>query len=238
MAGQKQLNLLGKTIDLQVAASDVAFDDTSGVVSLDTSFLIEGAESGPGYIYTDNGIPTMTPGSGLEMGIADDFANEALAQATALGLLNINMPEQGGSFDSLNLSATVPPMISADANDGKMKLVLGDMKLTFMQGGTAVGEAFLNATVDLQIAPANNGYGVAIQLGTPNINVDIGDDIPNATRLEDADLTKAVQLSLGAQIASVSALLGGIPLPTVANITMTNVSMGADDGYVMVKATL
>ena len=238
MAGPKTLNLLGHSIDLQVAASDVSFDTSSGVVALDTSFLIHGAENSPGFIFTDNATPNMQPGNGIQMGIADDFANEALAQATALNLLNLSMPVAGGTFDSIQLSATVAPMISANASDGTMKLVLGDMKLQFMQGGTAVGLAYLNATVDLAIAPANNGYGVAIQLGTPVINVDVSDDIANATHLEDADLAKAVQLSLGAQIASVSALLGGIPLPTIANITMTNVSMGADNGYVMVKATL
>ena len=62
--------------------------------------------------------------------------------------------------------------------------------------------------------------------------------IDNATRLDDKDLANAVQLSLNAQIASVSALLGAIPLPQVAGITLTNVSVGADNGYVMVKATL
>ena len=238
MAGQQQLNLLGQTVDFAVAPSNVEFDPTSGIVSLDTSFLIHGAENSPGYIFTDNGNPTMDPGQGLELGIADDFANEALAQATALNLLDLSMPVNGGTFDSIQLSATIPPMISANSPDGKMKLILGDMKLEFLQGGNVVGQAYLNASVDHAIAPANNGYAVAIQLGTPNIAIDVDDSIPNATHLEDADLSKAVQLSLGSQIATVSALLGGIPLPSVANITLTNVSVDGNQGYVMVKASL
>ena len=180
----------------------------------------------------------MDPGQGLELGLAGDLANEALAEFTSLGMLSLSMPTNGGTFDNINISMTSPPMISADPADGKMRLFLGDMKMEFTLVGTPVADAYLNAKVDLSIATANNGYGVAVQLGTPDINVDIGTDIPNATHLEDADLSKAVQLSLGSQIASVSALLGGIPLPQVAGLVLTNVSVVADDGYVMVQATL
>jgi hypothetical protein len=43
---------------------------------------------------------------------------------------------------------------------------------------------------------------------------------------------------LSAQIASISKLLAGIPLPQVAGLQMRNLSVGADDGYVMVKGQL
>jgi 5-oxopent-3-ene-1,2,5-tricarboxylate decarboxylase/2-hydroxyhepta-2,4-diene-1,7-dioate isomerase len=43
---------------------------------------------------------------------------------------------------------------------------------------------------------------------------------------------------VGGQIASVSKLLAGIPLPQVAGLQMRNLSVSADDGYVMVKGEL
>ena len=141
LAGPKQLNLLGKTIDITVAPTDLSFDAAGAVVALSTSFMIEGAEKSPGFIYTDNGTPTMTPGDGLTMGMADDLANEALAELTALDLLTISMPTPGGSFDNINLSMTTPPMISADPADGKMRLFLGDMKMEFTLIGHPVAVA-------------------------------------------------------------------------------------------------
>lgn len=238
LAGPKQVNVLGQTVDIAVTPTDLSFDATGGVVALSTSFMIEGAENSPGFIYTNNGAPAEMPGDGLVLGLADDLANEALAEFTALGMLKLSMPTQGGSFDNINIDVTQPPMISADPADGKMRLFLGDMKLTFTNQGTPVADAYLNAKVDLAIASVDNGNAVAVQLGTPDIQVDVANDIPNATHLEDEDLSSAVKLSLGSQIGSVSALLQGIPLPSVAGLQLSNVSVMADDGYVMVAATL
>jgi hypothetical protein len=238
LAGPKQVMVLGQTVDIAVTPTNLTFDSTGGTVGLSTSLMIEGAENSPGYIFTNNGTPAEMPGQGLTLGLADDLANEALAEFTALGMLKLSMPTNGGAFDSISIDMTTPPMISADPADGEMRLFLGDMKLTFTNAGTPVADAYMNAKVDLKIASVDNGNAVAVQLGTPTLNVDVGNDIPNATHLEDADLSTAVQLSLGSQIASVSALLAGIPLPSVAGLHLSNVSVLSDSGYVMVNATL
>ncbi|HUJ57801.1 MAG TPA: hypothetical protein VLX92_04900 [Kofleriaceae bacterium] len=238
LAGPQQLSLLGQTIDVQVAPSDVEFSDAGGTIVLDTSFLIQAAKNSKGFVSTQDGTPNMNPGMGMQLGIADNLANDMLAQVTSLGLLDISMPTNGGTFDSAAMSATSPPMISAAAADGKMQLVLPDMKVTFTQQGVPVASAALNATVDLQIASVNNGYGVAIQLGTPTIDIDTTNDIPNDTKFTNDDLSKAVTLALSGQIASISALLGSIPLPSVEGLQLTNVSVGADSGYVMLSGTL
>jgi len=235
LTGPQKLNVLGKTIDLQVAPSAVSFDPTGGLVVLDTKFLIEGAENSPGFIYTDNGMPTLDPGNGFQLGIADDLANEMLAQLNALNMLNLSMPAEGGTFDATDMAMTVPPMISADAADGNMRLVLGDMMMTFKQQGKVVGHAAVNAQIDLKIDSANNGYGIAINLGSPKFDVDVIDDGTNLTHFSNEDLGTAVELCVTGQIASISKLLGSVPLPAVAGLQMTNLSVGSDDGYVMVK---
>jgi hypothetical protein len=63
-------------------------------------------------------------------------------------------------------------------------------------------------------------------------------DIANETRFSNADLSEAVKLCLDNQIASVSVLLGGIPLPSMAGLTMKDVSVSADNGYVMLRGSL
>jgi hypothetical protein len=119
-----------------------------------------------------------------------------------------------------------------------MRLILPDMKVIFTQGGSPVASGALNAKIDLDVAPSNNGYTVAIQLGKPDLSIDVTDDIPNETRFADKDLSTAVELALGSQIASISALLGAVPLPQVAGLQMKNLSVGGDSGYVMVKGDL
>ena len=235
LAGPQTLDVMGKQLTVEVDPTLIAFDPTGAYVELDTKMLIAGSESSPGFIYTSNGVPAMDPGNGMVLGLADDLANEVMAEASAIGLLNLSMPAAGGTFDNSAIQMTLPPMISADPADGKMKVILGDMIATYTSGGQPVAKAAINASVELKIEPASNGYGVALQLGTPTIHATVLDDIANVSRFSDADLAHATEASLGAQIAAISKLLTGIPLPAVAGVQMRNLSVGSDDGYVMMK---
>lgn len=239
LGGPKQLEVLGKTITVQVSPSEIIFDADGGLVTLDMKMLIAGTENSKGFIFTDNGYPSMDPGTGMAIGLADDLANSMLSQVVATGLLNITMPKHGGSFDASQIAPTSPPMISADPASGMMRVVLPDMMTTFTQQGRPVGKAAINATLELKVTPSNSGYGVAIELGKPTIYANVLDDIPNETMLTDADLGAAVEIGLNSQIASISALLGSIPLPAMpAGLTMKNMSVTSDDGYVMMRGTL
>jgi hypothetical protein len=239
LAGPKTLMALGKTITVEVDPSDITFDAEGGLVSLDMKMLIGGTENSKGFIFTDNGYPSLDPGDGMMLGLADDLANSMLSQLVATGLLEIQMPAHGGTFDGTSISMTSPPMVSADPANGMMHVVLPDMMSTFTLQGRPVGKAAINATLDLKITPSNNGYGIAIELGEPEIHANVVDDIPNETLLADADLGKAVELALDAQIASISALLGSIPLPTLpGGLQMKNMSVSSDDGYVIMAGTV
>jgi hypothetical protein len=239
LGGPKQLNVLGKTIDVEVVPSDITFTSSGGLVVLNTKMLIEGTENSKGFIFTDNGMPNMDPGQGMQIGLADDLANELLSQVVSTGLLTLDMPAQGGTFDTAHLEMTSPPMISADPADGQMRLILPDMMATFLYQGAPVGKAAINAKVELKIVPASgNDYAIALQLGKPEIEVDTLDDVTNQTRFTDDDLETAVKLSLDSQIASISALLGSIPIPSMMGLQMKDLSLTSDDGYVMMQGTL
>ena len=234
LGGPQTLNVLGKTLTVQVSPSAITFTPAGGLVTLDMSMLIDGAQGSKGYVYTDNGMPSMDPGQGIQLGIADDLANEMLSQFVAIGMLNLSMPANAGTFDNTAVAMTSPPMISADPSDGKMRLYLPDMTATFSLLGTPVGKAAINVKLDIQAVPANGGFGVGLQLnGTPDINVDVLNDIANETKFSNDDLSKAITLCLDNQIVSLSALLAGIPLPSMAGLTMKDLSVGeADyDGY-------
>jgi hypothetical protein len=197
--------------------------------------LLAGGQASPGFIYTDNGAPSLDPGHGFQIGLADDLANEMLAEAQAAGMLDLALPEAGGTFDTAQLHMTLPPTISADATDGELRLVLGDMIMTFTSHGTPVARAALNATVDLKISALTNGTSVAVQLGTPDIHVDLLDDIENRSGLPDKSLSNATAAGLGAQLGAISKLLVAIPVPAIAGLQVRDLSIGSDNGYVMVK---
>ena len=197
--------------------------------------LIAGGESSPGFIYTPNGAPSMDPGHGFQLGLADDLANELLAEATAAGMLDLSLPESVGAFDTAQIHMTLAPMISADATDGQLHLVLGDMLATFTNHGKPVAKAAISATLDLQVTPLPNGTSVAVQLGTPQIHVDAVDDVANVTGLGDKELASATAAVLGSQIESISKLLVAIPIPAVAGLQVRDLSISSDSGYVMVK---
>ncbi|MCX5741738.1 MAG: hypothetical protein NT062_04465 [Proteobacteria bacterium] len=238
LGGPKQLAVMGKTIDMQVVPADIVFDPTGGLVTLDTSILIGGAEGSQGYVFTDNSTPAMDPAHGFQIGLADDLANEMMSQFNAIGMMNISQPTEGGSFDTTTMKMTLPPVISADPADGKLRVILGDVEATFTSNGAPVGRAAVNAKLDVKIVPAASGYGVAIELGKPDLDVDVvEDDIVNNTRFTNKDLARAVEVSMANQVETISKLLTSIPLPQVAGLQMKNMSMSSDAGYVMVKGT-
>jgi hypothetical protein len=238
LGGPQRLDVLGNTLDMQVAPAAVSLTPRGALVTLDMKALLAGSQSSPGFIFTDNGMPSIDPGRGFQLGLADDLANELLAELQAVGLLDLTMPTPTAAFDETRIQMSLPPMISADAASGEMRLVLGDMLATYTRQGTPVAKAAINATVDLKIAPTGGGRLVALQLGAPDIHVTTLDDIANATGLEDKDLATATAASLGAQISAISALLVAIPIPALAGLQVRDLSIGSDEGYVMVSGAL
>jgi hypothetical protein len=238
LAGPQVVDVMGKSLTMEVDPTAIDIDGNGAMISLATKMVIAGSESSPGFIFTDNGLPALDAGNGFALGLADDLANEMFAEVKAIGLLNLSMHADGGTFNETGMEMTLPPLLSADPVDGKMKVVIGDMISTFKHNGTPVARAAINASIDLQIVPASNGYGVAIQLGKPTAHVDVLEDIANASRMTNEDLARATEVCLAAQIEAISKLLVAIPMPAVAGLQMKNVSLGADDGYVMLKGEI
>lgn len=238
LAAPVKLAVLGKQLEVQVTPSTVVFDPAGAVVAMDLKVLLDGGAASPGFVYTANGSPAMDPSDGFQLGIADDLANEMMAEALASGLLDLTLPEPGGAFDAAQIHMTLPPMISASAADGRMHVVLGDMLATYTRAGAPVGKVAINASVDLKIAPVGDGTSVALELGKPEIHVDVLDDVANLTGVNAQDLANASTAVLGVQIDTLSKLLVGIPIPAIAGLQMRDLSIGADDGYVMVHGRL
>jgi hypothetical protein len=232
-----QLSLLGQTIDIQVTPSVVSFDPSGGNIALDMSFLIEGTENSPGFITTPSTTPVLSPGNGLALGLADDLANEALAELTATGLLNLTVPPQGGA--NATLKATSPPMITANGSNGELQLVLPDMLMTISQGSDVTGEAWLNVQADVEITPTpGDATSVQIDLGTPAVAID-PIAAPTGAEAPDLDgLGTVAHTGTTSQLGSITQLLQSIPLPKIAGLQLTNTSVTGDGGYIILQTSL
>jgi hypothetical protein len=234
LSGPQQLAVAGAQLTMQVAPSAISFDPSGALLAIDMKMAIAGSEQSPGFIYVDPGQPALDPAHGFQVGLADNLANELLAELVATGKLELALPVPGGLFDTAQLHMTLPPIVSADS-DGKLRLVLGDAVATFVTGGAPVAKAAINARIDLKVAPSLGGSGVAVQLGTPEVHINVLDDIPNTTGFTDDDLGKAVTAVLGVQLGSITELLGAVPLPAIDGLQIGNLSIDSDSGYVMVR---
>ena len=207
---------------------------------LDMKMIFDCAPSAAaGFTYTTKGMPALSAGDGLGLGIADDLANDALAQLTAQGLLNLNLKQEGSDFTTAKVTATLPPTISADGDDGKLRVIIPDMMVTFLDpAGTPVSRAAVNAIIPLAIKPADGGSSVAIDLGTPSIAIDVLDDLTGITMPPESEFARTITLSTNAQKGSIAETLKSIPLPKLGGITLSDVSVNGANGYVVVKTNL
>jgi hypothetical protein len=238
LAGPQQIGVYGKKLDLQVSPSAIALSPTGALVTMNLTAMLEGSQSSPGYIFTDNGVPAMDASHGFQLGLADDLVNELLAEVHALGVLDLSVQQDFGLFDAAQFRLAMPPMISASTGDGAMRLVIGDLVATFSHRGQIVARAAINAQVDLEIAPAADPRAVALQFGALDLQVNLLDDTPDPDGVSGDDLSGASSTGIGIQLDSLRQLLITLPVPSIAGIQLEQLSIGADSGYVMMSGQI
>jgi len=239
LAGPQRFNVLGKQLDLQASPSAVTFSRAGALVSLNLATKIGGSEASPGYIFTPNGTPTMTVGSGVQVGLADDLVNQLLAQVHAIGLLDLHLKQDFGVFDTADIKLSVPPMISANSPDGALRLVLGDMIASFSDDGKEIIRAAVNAQVDLQVLRGDDAKQIALQFGKVRLFVNTLDTMSSdAVGGDLSDLNGAAAAGIGLQLDSLNQFMITVPLPSVAGLTLDNLALRADSGYVLASGQI
>jgi hypothetical protein len=235
LAGPQRFTIRDQTVELQASPNALTFTNAGALVTINIAAKIDGSETSPGFIFTPNGTPQMAVGTGVQVGLADDLVNEMLAEVHALKMLDIHMPLDLGVFDAADFKLAVPPMISANNADGSMRLVLGDMIASFTDHGKPVLNAAVNAQVDLEILRGSNAKEVAIEFGEIHLFVNVLDDSAMA---DGEDLAGAATVGIGVQLEALSQFLVTLPIPSVAGVTLDNIELRADSGYVLVSGNV
>jgi len=236
LAGPQRFDVLGKKVDLQASPSAITFTRAGALVTINLLAKIEGSESSPGFIFTPNGAPAMTVGNGIQLGLADDLVNELLAEVHALDLLDLRLEQDFGVFDRADIKLTMPPMISA-SSDGALRLVLGDMIASFSKQDKPLISAAINAQVDLEVLRGSKPQEIALQFGKVHLFVNVLDPTSNDPLGSD-DVTGAATAGINLQLDSLKQFLITVPVPSVAGVSLDNLSVRADSGYVMVSGQI
>jgi hypothetical protein len=136
-------------------------------------------------------------------------------------------------------SAMPLPGDSADGTDGKLRVIVPDMMITFLDSaGAPVARAAVNAQIPLALKPADGGASVAIELGQPAIAIDDLDDLSGLTMPPESEFAQTITLGTQSQAGSIQSMLGTIPLPSLGGIQLSDVSVDGGNGYVLVKTNL
>jgi len=234
----KTVDVLGTPVDIRVRPARIDVDIPGALIELDTELRAQGDTGAPGFVYTPNVLPEIGT-RGFELAVADDAANQLLASYWAadgmevgLDLANGSYGEVGRLYDRVELSAKVPPFL--DASDKALRLTVGDLIATFKNGGAVATQVAVNAQVELKVAAGTDG-ALRLDVGQPTIHVDVLDEnVDGANQLSNAQFEAVSSFALSRVVAFGSSALGAVPLPSFGGVSVQDVAIDEQAGYLVV----
>ena len=235
----KTVEVFGKKIDIALSPNRIDFDVVGAVVLLDSELRAQGDQASPGFVYVANTLPAMDKSQGFQLAIADDAANQLLSSLWAAKALEVGLDLKTGSYgevgklyDRVEIAAKVPPYI--DATGDGLKMTIGDLIATFKNGESIATQVAINAQVELKVVAAPDG-GLRLDVGAPTTYVDILDEnIDGTNALSNAQFEAIATFALGRVVAVGSGSVGAIPLPSAGGVSVKNVEVSQQTGYLVV----
>jgi hypothetical protein len=240
----KTVAVLGAMVDVSVTPSSIDFTTDGAIIELDSSLRARGDDQGPGFVMVPNTVPAMDTSHGFQVAVADDAANQLFSSLWAAKGLDKTIDLKTGPYgdvgvlyDSVNISALVPPYV--DASSDGLKLTIGDLMATFLLGNEAVTKIAINAQVDVKVnADATTG-AMRLDVGNPTVYVDILDEgVMGANVLSSSQFEALTSFALSRVVAVGSGSVGAIPLPAVGGVKMTDLAIGEQHGYLVVQGNV
>lgn len=239
----KSVDMLGKTIDVTVAPARIDFSVAGAIVALDTELRARGDEASPGWVYVANQLPAMDTSSGFQLAVADDAANQLLGSFwaakgmdLALDLANGPYGQLGTLFNRVELSAKVPPHV--DASGDALVLTIGDVLGTFKNEGMIATQIAVNARVGIKVVTDATG-ALKLDIGAPTAYIDILDEnVDGSNPLSRAQLEAITTFAVSRIAVFGSGAIGAIPLPAVGGVSVGDVEVRQQTGYVIVDGTV
>lgn len=249
LADGQSFELLGKQITVALSPRELSIEEGGARLALDASLTVGGADSGalPGYLSSPGQMPVLDSADGFGLAIADDIANQALAQFTAAGGLDIVLDIGGGEygdvgelFDRIHISATLPPVV-AIGGDG-LVLSVGDLRCEFEKdepGGTvATTSLAVSASASVNLVVTESG-AVRLAVSDPEVRADL-DAASGANSLAEPEIELLGSFAGGRAVGAVGSLIGEVPIPSLLGLSVTDlaVDIGGEAGYLVASGRL
>jgi hypothetical protein len=126
--------------------------------------------------------------------------------------------------------------LSAAGTEGTMKLLIGDLMAALRAQGSV--QARLAFNVEIELAMDSTGQIMKLALQPPVVHIDTTDEIPNTTGFTDDQLELVHQAVIEATMNHMLPLVGAIPLPSLAGVSLVDVDVNGINGYVTVTGAL
>jgi hypothetical protein len=235
----RTIDVLGTPVDIRFVPSRIAVDASGAQFEIDTSLRAHGDAGSPGFVAVANQQPGMTTDHGFSLAIADDAANQLLGSFWAAGGLSRAFDLTTGSYgdigqlyDRVELSATVPPFVSA--RGGSLVLTIGDLMATFKRGNAVATQIAISAEVAIEVAAGADGKP-RLDVGTPTTYVDVLDDhVTGANVLSNAQFEVIASFALSRVIAVGSGAIGAVPVPAFGGVAVRDLAIVEQTGYLVV----
>ena len=251
----------GIDFDLDAIPYAVSVDDFGLTLGLSTWFTaqqwVTPYTAGLGsltYPYTPPSF--STPNGEMELGIGEDFLNQAFYAMWSGGLLEMSLTDEdlGLDMDELSLfmpglsamtvqtSGMLPPVVVPGTGTGLLDLQIGDMELAIYDGEAIEQNLFLRvyvhliADMDLETSTAN---ALVVGIGDMDIWFDL--DYPNARSQYAGDTEAFLAELMPLLVPMLSESLGEFPIPSLEGLSVGNISVGLDgpeDGFVVASGDI
>ncbi|HEY1815737.1 MAG TPA: hypothetical protein VGG74_25485 [Kofleriaceae bacterium] len=238
----KTIAVLNSMVDITVTPASINFTSDGGIVELNTSIRAHG-DSGA-FVDVTNTAPAMDLSQGFQLAVAANAANQALTSLWSakglddtLQLNNGSYGDIGTLFDSVEISAAAPPYVDASSDNG-LVLTIGDLMGTFRNNGVTTTQIAINAQVDVTADVSASGV-LQLNVGEPTTYVDVLDQgVSGANELSSSQFEALTSFALARVIAVASGSLGAVPLPSIGGVSVQNLSIAPQTGYLVVDGSV
>ena len=251
----------GIDFDLDALPYSVSVDDKGLTLGLATWFTaqqwVTPYTAGLGSLTYPYTPPTFSsPNGEMELGIGEDFLNQAFYAMWSGGLLEMELTDEDLGLDMEDLSlfmpglsamtvktsGMLPPVVVPGTGSGLLDLQIGDMELAIYDGEAIEDNLFLRvyvhliADMDLETSTAN---ALVVEIGDMDIWFDL--DYPNARSRYAGDTEAFLGELMPLLVPMLSDSLGEFPIPSLEGLSVGNISVGLDgpeDGYVVASGDI
>jgi len=236
-----EVAVLGSTLQISTSPSQVSFTPEGGMILMNTQMRAKGDAGN--FVYVPNTLPDMDMSQGFQLAVADDAANQLLTSLYSAKGLDGSFDlktgtygEVGQLFDAVAIETKVPPFV--DASGDGLVLTVGDMMASFKLGDSVVTQVAINAEVALKVEKGPDGK-LRFNVGTPTTYIDVLDEqIEGSNQLSNSEFEAIVSFALSRIVAVGSGSLGAIPLPSFGGVSVTDLSIENQFGYMIVDGEI